>query len=91
MVVFGRIGKTWATLRHAKLAICPHYLSDFNDIQYYERELNSDFIIITDNGTKKIPVATYFIDYLTRNNKKYIVDEIKEYCKNNNINLESEE
>lgn len=91
MVAFGRIGKTWATLRHAKLAICPHYLSDFNDIQYYEKELNSDFIIITDNGIKKIPVATYFIDYLTRNNKKYIVDKIKEYCKNNNINLESEE
>ena len=41
-MVFGRIGKTWATLRHAKLAICPHYLSDFNDIQYYERELNSE-------------------------------------------------
>ena len=38
-----------------------------------------------------MPVATYFVDYLTRNNKKNIVDKIKKYCKNNNINLESEE
>ena len=91
---FGEKGKAWTTLRHAKTAICPKcYWLDFQKkyfIECYKKELNSDFLVITDKGTYTIPVASYFIDYLTKKYEFNIVSDIKKYCKKNNINLESE-
>lgn len=92
---FGKKGKAWATLGYAKLAICPHgyYFYGINS-----EELNSDFIIINDNGTiEKMPVALYFMDYFTREQKhsfnrekiQNIIEQIKQYCKDNNIELEN--
>lgn len=91
---FGKKGKAWATLGYAKLAICPHsyYYGKLNN-----KELNSDFIIINDNGTiEKMPVALYFMDYFTRELKhcynkekvQNIIEQINKYCRDNNINLE---
>ena len=44
---FGKKGKVWSTLGYAKLAICPSSFA--RNINY--KELNSDFIIINDDGT----------------------------------------
>ena len=91
---FGKKGKAWTALGYAKLAICPHsyYWCGINS-----KDLNSDFIIMNDNGIiEKMPVALYFMDYFTRELKhsydkkkiKNIIEQIKEYCKENNIELE---
>ncbi len=90
---FGKKGKAWATLGYAKLAICPtYYTYGINN-----KELNSDFIIINDDGNiEKMPVALYFLDYFTRELKhtyrkekvQKIIEQIKQYCKDNNIKLE---
>lgn len=92
---FGKKGKAWTTLGYAKTAVYPkcywldHQKKSF--IERYKEELNSDFLVITDKGTYTIPVASYFVDYLTREHELDIVSNIKKYCKKNNINLESEE
>lgn len=90
---WSKIGKVWSTLRDAKLAICPHYYAG----GISEKELNSDFLIINDDGTiEKTPVAVYFMDYFKRKlkhgyNKENILNiigQIRRYCNENNIVLE---
>lgn len=71
---FRKIGKTWATLKK--------YF-----IECYKEELNSDFLVITNKGTYTIPVASYFIDYLTREHELDIVSDIKKFCKKKCIKL----
>lgn len=89
---FGKKGKAWTTLGYAKLAICPKYYRYGID----NKELNSDFIIINDDGTiEKMPVALYFLDYFTRELKhsydkegiQNIIKQITEYCKLSNVEL----
>ncbi len=91
---FGKKGKAWSTLGYAKLAICPSSYSFARNINY--KELNSDFIIINDDGTiEKKPVALYFLDYLTRElksaynreNIQNLIEQVKGFCKSNNIEL----
>lgn len=92
---WSNVGKVWSRLRDTKLAICPHYYGWNNGL--ITKELNSDFLIINDNGTtEKIPVALYFIDYFSRELKhcynkekvQNIIEQIMQYCKDNNIELE---
>lgn len=91
---WNKVDKVWSRLRDAKLAICPH--------SYYwcgidSKELNSDFVIINDDGIiERMPVALYFFDYFTRGSKssygrekkENIIKQIKQYCKDNKIKLE---
>ena len=83
-------GKTWSCLRDAKLAVCPSCM------YVNGKELTADFLIFEDNGSMKIiPVATYIIDYLIREaehsyrkeNILQSIENIKKYCKENNIEL----
>lgn len=92
---WNKVGKVWSRLRDAKLAICPHYYGWNNGID--KKELNSEFLIINDDGTQeKIPVALYFLDYFKRELKwgykkdkiQDVIKQIKKYCKENNIELE---
>ena len=91
---FGKKGKAWSTLGYAKLAICPSTYCYANGVDI--KELNSDFIIINDDGTiNKEPVAVYFLDYFQRNKKRVynkekienLIEQIKLFCKNNNIEI----
>ena len=96
---WNKIGKTWSNLKNAKLAVCPNYW-DYtqNFIEAYKREIDSDFLIFNDDGTSKImPVAQYFIEKLTEEYKEggygaeraeIALKEVKQYCKENNIELE---
>lgn len=97
---WGKVGKSWVRLRDAKLAVCPDYwhCNQYGDfIKAYQKELESDFIIFHDDGkTEEIPVATYFIEKLTRETDEgygseraeRALKEVKQYCKDNNIKLE---
>ena len=92
---WNNIGKVWSRLRDAKLAICPHYYGWHGGIDM--KDLNSEFIIINEDGTqKRIPVALYFMDYFRREFKygykkdeiQKIIEQITQYCKENGIELE---
>lgn len=94
---FNNIGKVWSRLRDAKLAVCPSYWYSFDNIREYKEELDSDFIIINDDGgIERMPVALYYIDFFERQMKhsyrveklQKILKEIRQYCKENNIELE---
>lgn len=95
-ISWNKVGKVWSRFRDAKLAICPVYLIYHGSIEGYEKELNSDFIIINDDGTQeRKPVAIYFIDYIKRNERwhnkekvELILKQISQFAKTNNIELE---
>ena len=92
--VWNKKGKTWASLRDAKLSVCPSYwgYEEYGDfVKCYKKELDSDFIIFNDDGTsEKIPVLEYYIERIQKKIDKHyigyelleqILKEIKEYCK----------
>lgn len=93
---WSKIGNTWANFKNAKLAIYIHpwRVDKESFIKEYSRELKSDFIIMSDDGNiERMPVALYFIDYLTRKSKNHseieeLIQSVKQYCKENNIELE---
>ena len=65
-------GKSWSSLKDAKLAICPNY-------GYSYTEVNSEFWLFSDDGKlEKIPVYHYFIDYFERQIKESRYDSYKE-------------
>lgn len=97
---YNKIGKTWSNLRNAKLSVCPSYWNykQYGDfIKLYQKELDSDFLVFKDNGTLEIiPVAKYYVEKLTKEVERHeygyekvekALNEIKEYCSNNNINI----
>ena len=64
-------------------------------IQDHLKELQSHFIVIHDDGRiEEIPVATYFYDYLKRTARSErgiaVLNQVIEYCKENNIDLEED-
>ena len=97
---WNKVGKTWSRLRDAKLSVCPDtwYCNQKGDfIRAYEKELNSDFIIINDDGTTEtMPIAKYYIERLTREadgglgseRAERALEEVKQFCKDNDIRLE---
>ena len=53
-------GKSWSSLRDAKLAVCPNYGFSY-------KEAKSEFWLFYDDGKlEKIPVYDYFIEYFER-------------------------
>ncbi len=96
---WNKTGKSWTSLRNAKLAVCPDFWNcdkcgDF--IKKYQKELESDFWIFHDNGVKEIiPVARYFIEKLTKEvegsygseRAKRALEDVKQYCKDKNIKV----
>lgn len=98
---WNKTGKTWSNLKNAKLSVCPNHWNCKQNggfIKAYQNELDSDFLIFNDNGTSEIiPVAQYFIEKLTKEYEEggygaeraeMTVKEVKQYCKENNIELE---
>lgn len=87
-------GKVWSTLRDAKLAICPKWWRYKCHIDY--NLLNSDFIIVNDDATiEKEPCINYILDYLNREKVwgyiyPEVLEEIRNYCKKNNIEIKED-
>lgn len=67
-------GKSWSSLKDAKLAICPNY--GFN-----EKETCSEFWLFSDEGTlKKEPVSDYFIEFFTKRLRETESDYYRNKC-----------
>ena len=79
-------GKVWSKLGYAKTAIYIDYYFMDNEhfMKCHKDYLQSYFIVNSKNKKEKIPVYTYYIDYLSRQNSpraKEKIDLIKKFIK----------